>query len=337
MNRRTDLRIGTRPIVVVGCLVLVTVVLVVLSIGTGDYALTPAEVLRTLAGRGGRFDYLVVTEQRLPRVLVAVLVGVALALAGTVFQVLTRNPLGSPDIIGFTAGSATGGVVTILVLGAGAGAVSLGALGGGLGTALLVSLLCGRRGLLGDKLVLIGIGVSTVLVGLNSYLLTRVTIGDAAQATTWMVGNLAGRGWDHLLPLAIAVVLLAPAVFCYGRPLRMLEMGDPLAVGIGVDVDRVRPLLFGLAVALTAVATASAGPVPFVALAAPQLARRLTRLPGPNLLPSAVMGAALMVAADYLGQRLLESSLLPVGVVTAALGGGYLAWLLLLQRRPRRP
>lgn len=322
-----------RVVAVVACLVLVAFGFAVLSIGTGDYALAPGEVLATLAGQGSKADYLIVTEQRLPRVLVAALVGVALALSGAVFQTLSRNPLGSPDIIGFTAGSATGGVATIIVFGAGTVTVALGAVAGGLLTALLVAALCGPRGLRSDRLVLIGVGVGTVLVGVNSYLLTRSTLEAASQAVTWQVGSLAGRDWGYVWPVAAVVCLLAPVLFGYARPLRMLEMGDETAIGIGVDVDRVRRVLFVLAVALTAVAVAAAGPIPFVALAAPQLVKRLTRQPGPNLLASAVMGALLVLAADYLGQRLLDASLLPVGVVTSALGGAYLAWFLLLGRR----
>ncbi|MFC4005394.1 FecCD family ABC transporter permease [Prauserella oleivorans] len=325
-----------RPAVVIACLLLATAALVVLSIGTGDYALTPGEVLRTLAGYGTKGDYLIVTEQRLPRVLVALLVGVALAVAGAVFQTLTRNPLGSPDIIGFTAGSATGGVAAIALIGAGTLTVALGAVAGGLLTGVLVSVLCGSRGLRSDRLVLVGVGVSTVLLGVNAYLLTRATVEVAAQAVTWQVGNLAGRDWSYLPPIGAAVLVLLPVVLLHGRSLRMLEMGDETAIGIGVDVDRVRRVLFVVAVGLTAVAVATAGPIPFVALAAPQLAKRLTRRPGPNLVPSAAMGTLLVVAADYLGQRLLDSSLLPVGVVTSALGGAYLAWFLVLGRRPAR-
>ncbi|MEU6645012.1 iron chelate uptake ABC transporter family permease subunit [Saccharomonospora sp. NPDC046836] len=323
----------SRVTAVVACLAVATFAVAVLAIGTGDYPMSPGAVLRTLAGQGSRYDYLIVTEQRLPRVLVAVAVGVALAVSGAVFQTLSRNPLGSPDVIGFTAGSATGGVATIIIFGAGTATVALGAIAGGLLTGLVVSVLCGPRGLRSDRLVLVGIGISAVLVGVNSLLLTRATVEAASQAVTWQVGNLAGRGWGYLWPIVVALAVLVPVVLLYGRPLLMLEMGDETATGIGVDVDRVRRVLFVLAVALTAVAVATAGPVPFVALAAPQLAKRLTRRPGPNLVPSAVMGALLVVLADYLGQRILDASLLPVGVVTSALGGAYLAWFLLLGRR----
>ncbi|MFE5502423.1 FecCD family ABC transporter permease [Amycolatopsis japonica] len=328
---RRESGVDGRSVIVVTALALVTLTLVVLSVGTGDYEMSPGEVLATLAGSGTKAQYLVVMG-RLPRVLVAILVGAALALAGAVFQTITRNPLGSPDIIGFTTGSATGGIVTLLLFGSGPGLVSVGAVAGGLLTALVVMALCAPHGLLSSRLVLLGIAVSAVLVGVNSYLLVKANLEAAAQAVGWLVGDLAGRDWSFFVPLAIAVAVLAPVVFANGRALRMLEMGDDTATGIGVDVHRVRLTLVLVAVALVAAATAATGPLPFIALAAPQLARRMTRLPGPNLAASAFVGAALVVAADYLGQRLLESSLLPAGVVAAALGGAYLLWLLLRRR-----
>ncbi|WP_020669222.1 FecCD family ABC transporter permease [Amycolatopsis nigrescens] len=327
-------RIVDRNALVIGAFILLTLALAVLSVGTGDFPLTIGEVLKTLAGQGNKAQYLVVTG-RLPRVLVAILVGAALGLAGAVFQTLTRNPLGSPDIIGFSTGSATGGVAVIVLIGGGPGPVAIGALTGGLLTAALVAALCAPHGLLSGRLLLIGIAVSSVLVGLNSYLLTRTTVEAASQASTWLVGNLAGRDWSYLLPIGVAMVLLVPAVLVCAKPLRMMEMGDDAAIGVGVDVPRLRPVLFVLAVALTAMATATAGPVPFIALTAPQIAKRLTRKPGPNLVASAFLGSCLVVAADYLGQRLVNASLLPVGVVAAALGGAYLLWMLIFQRKTR--
>ncbi|ANN14342.1 hypothetical protein SD37_00840 [Amycolatopsis orientalis] len=328
---RRESGLDRRSLAVVAALALVTLALVVLSVGTGDYEMSPGEVLATLAGQGTKAQYLVVMG-RLPRVLVAILVGAALALAGAIFQTVTRNPLGSPDIIGFTTGSATGGIATLLIFGSAPGVVSLGALAGGLLTAAVVMALCAPHGLLSSRLVLLGIAVSAVLVGVNSYLLVKANLEAAAQAVGWLVGDLAGRDWTYFVPLAIAMAVFTPIVFANGRALRMLEMGDDTAIGIGVDVPRVRRTLVLVAVALVAAATAATGPLPFIALAAPQLARRMTRLPGPNLVASAFVGAALVVAADYLGQRLLESSLLPAGVVAAALGGAYLLWLLLRRR-----
>ncbi|TCP57310.1 iron complex transport system permease protein [Tamaricihabitans halophyticus] len=326
------LGVRNRAVLVVLGMLVAWLVLAVFAIGTGDFQLSPGGVLRTLAGDGSRAEYLIVVEQRLPRLLVATMVGAALGISGAVFQSLTRNPLGSPDIIGFTAGSATGGIVVILVFGGGQLPTALGSVISGALTAVAIYLLCGKDGLGGYRMVLLGVGLGVVLTGLNSYLLTRVMVEDAAQAVTWLVGNLAGRGWESVGPLAVVLVLLTPVFLVHSPGLRLLESGEQVAAGLGVAVTRVRLVLVLSSVALVAVAVAAAGPIAFVALAAPQLARRMTASPGPNLFPAAVTGALLVVLADFLGQRLLSSSLLPVGVVTGALGGIYLAWLLLMER-----
>jgi iron complex transport system permease protein len=254
-----------------------------------------------------------------------------------VFQSLVRNPLGSPDILGFTQGSSTGALVAVVVVGGGAYAVAAGAVAGGVVTGALIYLLAFRGGGHGHRLVLVGIGVAGILTGVNSWLLTRAEIIEAARAVLWLTGSLDGRGWGNVTVVAGAVLVIGPAVLLCGRPLRTLELGDDTARALGVHVPALRLGALAGAVLLSAAAAAAAGPVAFVALTAPQLARRLTRAPGPNLLPSLCLGAALLVSADVVGQRAFPGHQLPVGVVTGLLGGGYLIWLLaLLARRSAR-
>jgi iron complex transport system permease protein len=309
-------------------LIIVAVILVVgvLALGTGAIPVPPLDVVRTLLGNGSPRTDFVVLDLRLPRVLVAVAVGAALGLSGAVFQGLTRNPLGSPDIIGFTYGAATGGLLAILVLGGGTTAVSLGALAGGLVTALAVYLLAWHRGVRGLRLVLTGIGVSAILQAVNFYLIVNAGIADAARATVWLTGSLNNLGWPQVWPLLIALAVLTPALLAGAKRLEILQMGDDIARGLGVPVERTRVTLLILGTACCAAATAVAGPIAFVALAAPQLARALTRASGAGLLPAAWTGALLVLAADFAAQRLTGT--LPVGVATGALGGAYLAWLL---------
>jgi iron complex transport system permease protein len=272
-----------------------------------------------LAGGGDPAAEFIVETLRLPRVLTALLVGAAFGVAGAIFQSISRNPLGSPDIVGFTMGSVSGALIVILVLDGSSGQVALGAVAGGLVAAAAVYLLALRGGVQGYRLVLVGIGVSAMLFSLNNYLITRATREDAFQAAHWMVGSVNGRGWEHVWPVAAALAVLVPCALLLARPLALLEMGD--------DAARARLGLVLIAVALTAVATASTGPVAFVALAAPQLARRLTRSAAPGMLAAASMGALLLAASDLAAQRLLSLDL-PVGVMTGALGGVYLCWLL---------
>ncbi|MGP4114562.1 FecCD family ABC transporter permease [Streptomyces sp. 4N509B] len=331
-----SVRVPTRAAVTGLVTALLALAMTVVLIGTGAYPLSPGEVLSTLAGNGSPAQEFIVRELRLPRALLALLVGAALGTSGAVFQAVTRNPLGSPDFIGFTQGAAAGALTVIVLFSGGSGQVALGALGGALATGVAIYLLAWRRGVHGYRLVLVGIGASAVLTALNGYLLTRAEIVDAARAVLWLTGSLDGRDWDQFWPLLAGCCVLLPAILLQARPLRMMEMGDDTAAALGVRVERTRVVLLVCAVLLTAGATAAAGPIAFVALTAPQVARRLTRATGPNLLPAAVMGARLMVLADFLAQWGFADRELPVGAVTAVLGGGYLLWLLVTERRTGR-
>ncbi|MDO3702897.1 iron chelate uptake ABC transporter family permease subunit [Micromonospora sp. C28SCA-DRY-2] len=331
-----SLRLRPRALVVGAGCALLAAALGVLALGSGDYPMSAADVLRTLTGGGSPAEEFIVTELRLPRLVTAVCVGAALALAGAVFQSLVRNPLGSPDVLGFTQGASTGALL-VVVVGGSSLALGAAAVAGGLVTGVLVHALAWRHGLPGFRLILVGIGVTAILTGVNGYLLTRAPLMDAARAVLWLTGSLDGRGWVNALPLLIALAVLVPVVFLgRGPALRMIELGDDAASALGVPVERVRLLLLGAAVLLVSLAAAAAGPVSFVALTAPHLARRLTRAPGPNLLPAMAVGAALLVGADQLAQRAFSGHQLPVGVVTGVIGGGYLVWLLATERKAGR-
>ena len=167
-----------------------------------------------------------------------------------------------------------------------------------------------------------------MLTAVTDYLLTRSTLDEAQAANVWLTGSLNGRGWEHVRPIAAALAVLAPIIWLLARELRMLELGDEAARALGVGVERSRLALVFVAVALTAVATASAGPIVFVALAGPQIARRLTHASGPGVASAALMGAVLLLGADCISQRIPGDVQLPVGVVTGVLGGIYLTWLL---------
>lgn len=302
----------------------------VYALGTGDYRLTPGEVVDTLNGAGPPGARFVVFELRLPRLLVGCAVGASLALAGALLQSLTRNPLGSPDVVGFTVGAASGGVLVILVFGGTTLTVSLGAVGGGLATSLAMYLLAmrGGDGGRGTRLILVGIGMSAMLEALNAYLLSRASVNEAQSASAWLVGSLNARGWEHLTPVAVTLAVLGAVLVVLIDDLRVMELGDDNAASLGVHVRRVRFSVLAVVVGFSAVATAVAGPVAFIALTAPPLARLLTRTPGPNLPASALTGALLLTVSDLFAQRLLAPTILPVGVMTGAIGGVYLCFLL---------
>ncbi|WNO75411.1 FecCD family ABC transporter permease [Streptomyces sp. AM8-1-1] len=331
-----SVRTDPRAVAVVLVLTVVTLGAGIVLIGSGDFPIAPGDVVATLLGNGTAAQEFIVQDLRLPRALVGLLVGASLALSGAIFQTISRNPLGSPDVIGFGQGATVGALTVIVMFHGNPLAVAGGAIVGGLVTGVAVYVLAWRRGVHGYRLVLIGIGVAAILTAVNHYLVTKASLIDATRATLWMTGSLDGRDWAQFWPLLAVFAVLVPLVFVYGRPLRLLEMGDDAAFALGAPVERTRVVLMGAGVLLMAVATAAAGPIAFVALSAPQLARRLTRSPGPNLAAAAVMGAALMLLADWTASTAFGDRQLPVGVVTGVLGGCYLLWLLVTERKAGR-
>ncbi|MEW1846360.1 iron chelate uptake ABC transporter family permease subunit [Nonomuraea angiospora] len=322
-----SVRLAPRALLVGALLVVVACAVTVAAISTGEFTVPVPDIVSALFGQGTPVAELIVNKLRAPRVVTGLLVGAAFGVSGAIFQSLTRNPLGSPDFIGFTAGASTGGIVAV-VAGGSAMAIAGGALAGCVVTAVLVYALAFRGGVQGYRLVLVGIGANALLLAVNSYLLTKANINDAATAGAWLTGSLSGRGWDHARPVALALAVLLPVCAFVARPMRMIEMGDDSAKAMGIRVEVVRAVAITAGVLLSGVATAAAGPVVFVALAAPQLARRLTRSAGVTMGASALMGAVLLTVADLAAQRVLAPTQLPVGVLTAAIGGTYLALLL---------
>jgi iron complex transport system permease protein len=333
--RRLSFRLHRRAVVAGVAIALVGLVVGLVSLASGSYPLSLGEVVGALTGQEHGITATIVVEWRLPRVLLATLFGVALGLAGAVFQSLVRNPLGSPDIIGFDAGAYTGALVVLLVLhGGGIYGTAAGALAGGLATAAAVYLLAYRRGVQGFRLIITGIGVTAMLGSLNTWLLLRSTTQDALSASYWGAGSLESAGYGQLGPAAIAFAVLFAAVAALSRGMHALELGDDAARQLGVRAERTRLLLVVVGVALSATVTSLAGPIAFVALSAPQIARRLTGSAGVTLAASGATGAALLLAADWIAQHALPVGL-PVGLVTVVLGGGYFVWLLIAEGRRR--
>jgi iron complex transport system permease protein len=321
-------RLAVRPLVVTSVLAAVALVVFAWSLAVGEYPIPIGDVVATLVGNGEPSTDFVVRTLRMPRGLAAVSVGAAFGLSGAIFQRIARNPLASPDIIGVTAGAAACAVLTIVVFDGTANQVTLGALTGATVSSIAIYLLSYKRGVTGYRLVLVGIGVTAMLTSVTSFLMTRAEIYDAQRAMVWLTGSLNGRGWDQVRPLGWALLVLAPLALVLGRHLRMLDLGDDAAAGLGTRVEGVRSGLLLIGVALSAIAVSCAGPIGFVALVSPQIARRLVRGSTAALLPSAAVGAALLAASDLIARRVFAPTELPVGIVTAVLGAPYLLWLL---------
>ncbi|WP_111510774.1 FecCD family ABC transporter permease [Mycobacterium kyogaense] len=341
-RRRHVLRVGgiavrtsRRAVVVVALMLAGMLLTALLAVGLGKYHVAPLDVVSVLTGSNTSFDRVVVLEWRLPRMLMALLVGAALGLSGAIFQAITGNPLGSPEIVGVNFGAYTGALAVLATLGSGYYAVAAGALVGGLVTAVVVYALSFHRGVAGYRLIVVGIAVGAVLNSVNQWIVIKLDHHTAVTAAVWQQGTLSGLTWTQVVPMTVCVALLVSALVALGPQLPVLQLGDDAAGALGVRPDRARAAYLVVGVGLVAVACAAAGPITFVALAAPQLARRLTASPGVALLPAAVMGAALLLVSDVIAQQLFSDNELPVGVVTVSLGGCYLIYLLATQARKR--
>ena len=339
--RRTVLRGGrysvtlrARSLAVAAGFVLVLALLAVVALGLGTYPLTPSAVLQVLLGGGEALDRTVVLDWRIPRALAAIVLGGFLAISGALFQTVTRNPLASPDVLGLSNGAFTGMLLAVVLFSSSGPLMTAGAVIGGLATAAVIWSLARAGGVQGFRLIVIGIGVAAILASANTWMLLEVELETAMFASAWGAGTLNGV---TARPLAGAVACAGPLLLILmgmTSRLRQLDLGDDVATATGARPARVRTLALLLAVGLVSVATAVIGPVSFIALAAPQVARRLAGTPHLSLMLSALVGAFLLLASDVIAQHVLPVSL-PVGVVTVSVGGLYLVITLIQEIRRR--
>ena len=315
---------------------LLAVVLAVFSLVLmqGQRFIPPLTVLQVLLGENVPGASFIITELRLPRALVAILAGCCFGLGGAAFQAMLRNPLASPDIIGISAGASTAAVFAIVMLSLSGTLVSLLAIAASLGVALLIYTLSWRKGVAGARLILVGIGLGAMLQSITAYLLTQAPSWSLQEALRWMTGSLNSITLSQLPPLAVALGLLGSLLLMMSRHLDVMRMGDDMASGLGVRLSLTRFIIILSAVGLVACATAVVGPVAFVAFVSGPIATRLFRRRGSMLIPAALIGALLMLVADFIGQFLLPARY-PVGVVTGVLGAPVL--LLLLMREHQGP
>lgn len=315
---------------VLGLVILVGVVFLALLSVRAE--LSPEQTLRAVVGDGDARSVRSIQSRALPRALTATCVGGLLGVSGAVFQSLSRNVLGSPDIIGFTAGAATAAGLTILFVSPDVLPVAIAATAGGLLTAAVVYTLARTRGSAnGIRLVLVGIGVAATVSAVLDFMLLTSELSLATQVQDWRAGSLSGRGWEHARSVFLAATVLLPGLAVLRRAVDTIELGDSAAYGLGVPVERTRLAAIILATLAACIATAVAGPIAFIALAGPHIARFITRIPGVTILHSFITGAMLLLLADHATQHIDIGLRTPVGLVTGVLGGGY---LLLLLTRP---
>lgn len=300
---------------------------VLLNLLAGRHPFSVPELLAALAGETVPGVSFMLWEDRLPQAAVGILAGAAFGASGAIFQRMLRNPLASPDVIGVGYGASAAAVAGMLLFGAQGLGLSLIACAGALAVALLIYSIAEAGKNTGPRLILAGIAVAAMLQGVIQYLLTRTDVRTAGDALRWLAGSLSASTWERASLLAAALAILFPLLVPAAAKLRILELGDDTAAGLGLKVRSTRLGLILLGVGLCAVATAVTGPLAFVAFLAGPLALRLCK--GRSHLGSAALtGALLVTTATFLAANILPDIQLPVGVVTGALGAPFLIWVL---------
>ncbi len=322
------LRTNSGRLVVVVFLALLLVGAMLLSLRFGSLKLSFGEILETLFQRRDGIDYQIVFNIRLPRVLLGAMVGASLAAAGTILQGVMRNPLASPGIIGVSAGGGLAGILVMLALPQFGAFLVPAAFCGSLGTAVLVYLLAWRRGVNPVRLILAGVAVSSMLGAFSSTILL-LNAEQAGGVLDFTIGSLATRSWPQIRQAGPYMAAGLAAALFLSRRLNILALGDEVAAGLGIRVERTRLLLLTSAALLAASAVSVAGLLGFVGLIAPHIVRIVIGTDNRFLVPgSALFGAAMVVGCDTAGRMVMEPSELPAGVIMSLLGPPFFLWLL---------
>lgn len=335
-RRTISFRLDSRVPPILLILALLTFAAMLINVGYGEYTIPPLDVLKTIVGieTDNQGYSLVVNTLRLPRVLVALLVGMGLAISGAILQGLTRNPLADPGIIGMTAGASLAAVTLIVLFPAIAlFTLPFAAFGGALVVTVLIYWLAWNQGSSPIRLILVGIGITSIATAIISVLVTLGEINSVTQALIWLTGSVYGRSWNHVWSLLPWIVVFVPLSLLLSRDLNALNLGDDVAQGLGSHVERQRILLILISVALAGASVAAAGSIGFVGLIAPHLARQLVGPAHEGLLPTAALtGGMIVVSADLVGKMLFAPIELPCGIVTAIIGAPYFIYLLYQNR-----
>ncbi|MER6912763.1 iron chelate uptake ABC transporter family permease subunit [Streptomyces sp. NPDC000594] len=327
---RTRRALRRRAVALLLAVLVVAAFTVTLMAGRTVYPL--GEVIRVVLGEEVPGATFTVGRLRLPRAVLAVVAGFSFGMAGVTFQTMLRNPLASPDVIGISSGASAGAAIAIVLFSLGGTQVSVIAVVSALAVALLVHTLAFKDGLAGTRLVLIGIGIAAMLDSVVAYVLSQAAEWDLQEAMRWLTGSLNGTTWTQTGPAAAALAVFGPVLLAQARNLSALRLGDDTAAALGVRVERTRLLVILAAVGLIAFATAAAGPIAFVAFLSGPIAARITGPGGSPLVPAGLVGALLVLVADFTGQFAFDTRL-PVGVVTGVLGAPYLIYLIVRTNR----
>ncbi|OMD37179.1 iron ABC transporter permease [Paenibacillus odorifer] len=306
-----------------------------LSLSVGGVSVPLKEVLASLTGRNAEASNLIIMQFRLPRIAAAILIGAALAVAGALLQGVIRNPLASPDLLGVTGGASVAVVAFMtFVTGYSIHWVPFIAIGGALVATTINYVFAWKKGVSPFRLVLIGIGISTAMGALTTFLLISGPAYLAAQVLNWMTGSIYGTNWSYIEVLWPWVAVFIPLSFLLAKELNVQSLGEDVAIGLGSRVQLSRMILLFYSVALAGAAVGVAGTISFIGLMAPHIARMLVGNSYKLIIPvSALIGAIILLLADLAGRMLFQPLDVPAGVFTAGIGAPFFMYLLFKRKK----
>ena len=321
-----------RFIIVTSILAIISFALSCAMLMLGNTIYPVQDVISVLLGEEVQGASFAVGTIRYPRMIAGIFAGFAFGVSGYVFQTMLRNPLANPNVIGITAGSSSAAVFCIIVLHASNAVVSIASVIGGLATVFVIFLLSKGSSFSIGRLILVGIGIQAMLNAVISYLLLIGQQNDIPTAMRWLSGSLNGAKMETLYPLIITVLIFAPVIIAFGKRLDLLELGEQAATSLGIHTDKTRLVLIISSVLIIALATATTGPIAFVAFLSGPIAKRLVGVGFSNVIPAGLVGIILVLASDLIGQFAFVARY-PVGVITGILGAPYLIYLLFRMNR----
>ncbi|HBP31881.1 MAG: FecCD family ABC transporter permease [Advenella sp.] len=328
-------QINTSTCTVIVLLLLITLAVALLSLASGKYMLSLPEVIDALRSRTIADNAFIVSILRTPRMLMALLAGGALAVSGLLLQTIIRNPLASPDIIGVTSGASATAVFFLSFMTSWLSVqwLPLAAMAGGFAGATLVYLLAWKSGISPTRLILVGVGISAVMVACTTMLLVFSPLSSTLSAYVWLTGSVYGARWHEVTTLCLWLLPAAILLVALARTLAVNELDDALIIGLGVSMERARLVLLALSVYLAGAAIAYTGALGFVGLVAPHIARRIGGKSGTSLIVvTMLVGANMVMIADLIGRTQFLPLDLPAGIFVSAIGAPFFIYLLLRSR-----
>ncbi|GAK43468.1 iron ABC transporter permease [Paenibacillus urinalis] len=319
-----------------GFLFILVILLALINIAVGAVSVTFMDILHAFTGKGDPDVSHIIIHYRLPRIILAIMVGAGLAVSGLISQAILMNPMAAPDTLGISAGSALGAVATVLLLTPNMHSQALTALAafaGGAAGALLVYVLAYQKGLNPVRLALIGVAVSACGSTWIQLLITKTSAGTST-VLLWLNGSLWGRTWDQVLQLAPLIVIFIPMVWLFSRAMDILALGESMSKGLGVSLEKMRLILLLLTVLLASGSVATVGMIGFVGLVSPHIARKLVSGGHRAYVPAAALtGSVMLLLSDTMGRVLLPPIEFPAGLVTSIIGAPFFVFLLWRESR----